>query len=128
MKNYLKIDFEIFQDERLNTTDIILLSYFSSFEKCFTNNETIEKTFNLSIQQIQRSIKKLKRLNYIKVKNNKKHKRREIISTLYKESQKKNKKVVDEPKWMKKDRQSSESLSQEEEKQAQELAKKLLGN
>ena len=33
MKNYLKIDFEIFQDKRLNATDIILLYYFSSFDE-----------------------------------------------------------------------------------------------
>lgn len=127
MKNYLKIDFEVFQDERLNTTDIILLSYFSSFEKCFTNNETLKEIFKLSERLIQHTITKLKRLNYIKVKNNKRHKRREILSTLYNDKQKKNKKVVEVPKWMKEERNESESLTQEEKQQAEELSKKLLG-
>ena len=127
MKNYLKIDFEIFQDSRLNTTDIILLYYFSSFEKCFTNNETLEKTFNVSKKTIERTIKKLKALDYIKVNQYKKGKKREILSRLYNPNTYK-RNNVEIPEYMKNDiRPDSEDLTEEERKEAEELKRRLLG-
>ena len=120
MKNYLKIDFELFKDARLNDTDIILLSYFSSFEKCFTSNETLQETFNLDIQKIQRTIKKLKRLEYISVRSNRRMKKREIISTLYKATMKK----VKSQEWQE---PGPEEMTEEEKKQAEELSARLLG-
>ena len=128
MKNYLKIDFEIFQDKRLNTTDIILLYYFSSFEKCFTSNATIEKTFGITERMIQYTIRKLKRLEYIKVKENKKGKKREITSRLYNPNKYK-RKVIDLPDYLKEEeRKQAEELTPEERKQAEELAKRVLNS
>lgn len=119
MKNYLKIDFELFKDTRLNDTDIILLSYFSSFEKCFTSNETLIDLFKRHKNTIIASITKLKRLEYIKVKVNKRHKRREITSILYKPNKK-----VKSQEWT---ISESEKLTEEEKKQADELSARLLG-
>ena len=119
MKNYLKIDFELFKDARLNNTDIIILAYFSSFEKCFTNNETLKETFGLTERLIQHTITKLKRLEYIKVKVNKRHKRREITSILYKPNKK-----VKSQEWT---ISENEDLTEEEKKQAEELSARLLG-
>ena len=127
MKNYLKIDFEIFQDSRLNATDIILLYYFSSFEKCFTNNKTIEKTFNITKKTIERTIKKLKDLDYIKVNQYKKGKKREIMSRLYNPNTYK-RKEIEMPDYIKNDaRPMAKDLTEEERKQAEELSKRLLG-
>ncbi len=59
---------EIYQDEKLNPTEKLILSDIATLGEYFKSNETIAKEVNVSIKTVSRSIKKLELIGYINTK------------------------------------------------------------
>ncbi len=72
MNNFIVIDSSVYLDLRLNSTDILIYGLIVALSRnnkrgCFATNSCLAKNRNLSIRQVQFSLKKLKELNYIKI-------------------------------------------------------------
>ena len=78
MNNFIVIDSSVYLDLRLSSTDILIYGLIVALPRnnkrgCFAKNSALAKNRNLSVRQVQFSLKKLKSLNYIKIEylNNK---------------------------------------------------------
>lgn len=69
IENYLKLDKKLFEDKRLTSSDIIILSYIRNLSNiegyCWATNEKISELTNISKATVKRSIAKLTSLKYL---------------------------------------------------------------
>ena len=87
IENYLKLDKKLFEDKRLTSSDIIILSYIRNLSNiegyCWATNEKISELTNISKATVKRSIAKLTSLKYLtKWKNRKKGKRVRFLTPI----------------------------------------------
>lgn len=72
MNNFIVIDSSVYLDSRLSSTDILIYGLIVALSKnnkrgCYAKNISLARVRNLSIRQVQFSLKKLKELNYVKI-------------------------------------------------------------
>lgn len=68
--NFIVIEDSIYKDLRLTANDVLIYGLINALsnneeKQCYAQNKTLAKIRNLTVSKIQKSIRKLKLLNYI---------------------------------------------------------------
>lgn len=68
--NFIVIEDSIYKDLRLTANDVLVYGLINALSnnderQCFAQNKTLAKIRNLTVSKVQKSIRKLKLLNYI---------------------------------------------------------------
>ena len=76
LSNFAIIDVSLFQDKRLSSTDCCVYGLISSLSNndiraCYASNNYLSKIKNITKRNIQKSIVRLKKYDYIKIDYNK---------------------------------------------------------